>query len=103
MTASRDHSSFATTVEQKINAPDNSSWNNTNFLNPLISVNVYNFDAHPWTKNTILIAGDSLVNGINEKRIFTNFKSVKVRCFSGATIDDMYFNLIPLLRKKQPL
>ena len=28
------------------------------------------------------------------------FKSVKVRCFSKGTIDDMYFNLIPLLRKK---
>ena len=41
-----------------------------------------------------------MINGINKKRISTNFKSVKVRCFSGATIDDMYFNLIPLLRKK---
>ena len=42
-----------------------------------MSVNVYNFDAHPWSKNTILIARDSMVNGINEKRISTNFKSVK--------------------------
>ena len=41
-----------------------------------------------------------MINGINEKPISTNFKSIKVRCFSGATIDDMYFNLIPLLRKK---
>ena len=41
-----------------------------------------------------------MINGINEKRISTNFKSVKVRCFSGATIDGMYFNLIPLLKKK---
>ena len=41
-----------------------------------------------------------MINEINEKRISTNFKSVKVRCFSGATIDDMYFNLILLLRKK---
>ena len=41
-----------------------------------------------------------MINGINGKRISTNFKSVKVRCFSGAKIDDMYFNLIPLLRKK---
>ena len=65
-----------------------------------MSVNVYNFDAHPWSKNTILIARGSMVNGINEKRISTNFKSAKVRCFSGATIDDMYFNLIRLLRKK---
>ena len=103
--ASRNHSSSETTdttVEHKINAPDNSSGNNAIFSsNPLISVNnVYNFDAHPRLKNTILIAGDSMINGINEKHIFTNFKSVKVRCFSGATIDDMYFDLIPLSRKK---
>ena len=62
--------------------------------------NVYKFDTHPWTTNTILTSGDSIINRINEKRISANFKSVKVRCFSGATIDDMYFNLIPLLRKK---
>ena len=102
MPGSCNHSSSETAAEpQKINAPDNSSENNANFPNPLMSVNnAYNFDAHPWPKNTILIAGDSMINGINEKRISTNFKSVKVRCFSGATIDDMYFNLIPLLRKK---
>ena len=41
-----------------------------------------------------------MINRINEKRISTNFKSVKVRCFSGATIDGMYLILIPLLRKK---
>ena len=41
-----------------------------------------------------------MINGINEKRIRTNFKSVKVKCFSVAMIDGMYFNLIPLLRKK---
>ena len=41
-----------------------------------------------------------MINGINEKRFSTNFKSVQVRCFSGATIDDIQFNLIPSLRKK---
>ena len=84
--ASRNHSApetTDTTVEQKINAPDNSSGNNANFSNPLMPVNnVYHVDAYPWPKNTILIAGDSMINGINEKRISTNFKSVKVRCFS---------------------
>ena len=101
VSASCNHLSSETTSEQKINAPDNSKGSNANFLNHHISVNnVFNFDAHPWPKNTILIAGDSMINGINEKRISTNFKSVKVRCLSGVTIDDMYFNLIPLLRKK---
>ena len=86
-----NHSSSETAAEpQKINAPDNSSENNANFPNPLMSVNnAYNFDAHPWPKNTILIAGDSMINVINEKRNSTNFKSVKVRRFSGATIDDI--------------
>ena len=82
--------SSETAAEKKINAPDNPSRNNANFLNPLMSVNnVYNFAAHPWLKNTILIAGDSMINVINEKRISTNFESVKVRYFSGATTDDM--------------
>ena len=58
--------------------------------------NGYNFDAYPWLKNTILIAGDSMINGIIEKCISTNLKSVRVRCFSVATIDNMYFNLIPV-------
>ena len=65
-----------------------------------MSVNLYNCDAHPWSKNMILIARKSIINGINEKRFPTNFKSVKNRCFSGVTIDGMYFNLISLLRKK---
>ena len=62
--------------------------------------NIYNCDAHAPLKNTVLIAGDSMINGINEKRFSTNIKSVKVRYFSGATIDDMYFSLILLLREK---
>ena len=101
MPASRKHSSSETTVVQKINVPDNSSGNNTNCPNHLMTVNnVYNFDAYPWPKNTILKAENSIINGINEKSISTNFKSAQVRYYRGATIDEMYFNLIPLLRKK---
>ena len=97
--ASCYHSSSETTAEQKINVLDNSKGNNANLPNPHLSVNnIYNFDAHPWPKNTILIAGNSVINETNEKRISANFESVKVRCFSGATIDDMYF--IHSLRNK---
>ena len=101
MPASCNHSSSETAAEQKINELDNSKGNNTNFPDPHMSVNnVYSFDAHPWPKNTSLRAGDSMIKGINKKCISTNFKSVKVRCFIGTMIDDMYFHLISLLRKK---
>ena len=70
MPASCYHLSSETYAEQKINALHNSKGNNANFPDPhMLENNVYNFHAHPWPKNTILIEG-------------------------------MYFNLIPLGRKK---
>ena len=50
-----------------------------------------------WTKGTVLITGDSLVLGLQEKKME---KNVKVRGFSGGNINDFYTYLIPLLRKK---
>ena len=60
--------------------------------------NVYteNDSTRPWGRNTTLIAGDSILYGIEEKRL----KNTKVRVFPGASIEDMHFNLTPLLRKK---
>ena len=52
-----------------------------------------------WKTDTVLIAGDSILLGIEENRLRTKF-SVKVRSFPGATIDDMYSYLIPLLEKQ---
>ena len=53
-------------MEQKINVPYDSSGGN--FPNPLISVNnVYNCDAFPWPKNTVLIGRVSKINDINKK------------------------------------
>ena len=51
---------------------------------------------HSWKPNTILITGDLLLQGIDERRL-SRKESVKVRIFRGATIDDMY--LQPLLKK----
>ena len=77
-----DHSSSETAVDQKINAPDTTKERNANFPNPHMSVNnAYNLYAYHWPKNTILITGDSTINGINEKCISTNFKSVKSQMF----------------------
>ena len=56
-------------------------------------------DGHAWPPNTVLIAGDSILNGIEENRLKKNL-SVKVRSFPGSNIDDMYDYLKPLLKKK---
>ena len=54
-------------------------------------------EKHHWKSGTVLIAGDSIVSGIMEKRMGSN---VKVRAFPGASIKDMSSYLIPLLEKK---
>ena len=56
-------------------------------------------NAKTWPKNTILIASDSILNQIDENRLSKDF-NVKVRAFSGATIEDMYYYLHPLLPKE---
>ena len=55
-------------------------------------------DLYP--RNTIVIAGDSIINGVFEDRLRTKNHVVKVRNFSGANVEDVRHNLIPLIRKK---
>ena len=52
---------------------------------------------HAWKDGTVLIAGDSILNGIDEKRMG---KDIKVRANPGAEINDMFYYLSPLLSKK---
>ena len=40
-----------------------------------------------WRENTVLIAGDSIISGLVEDRLSKN-KSIKVRTFPGARIND---------------
>ena len=49
-----------------------------------------------WNSRTTLIVGDSMLYGLDETRL----KNCKVRVYSGASIEDMHYNLVPLLRKK---
>ena len=56
-------------------------------------------NTHYWPKGTCLIAGDSMVEGIDKRRMSSK-RVIKVRKFPGATISDMYHYLIPLLEKK---
>ena len=52
----------------------------------------------PWPKGTTLITGSSMLLGVTETRL-KRYKA-KVRAFPGATVDDMFDYLLPLLKKK---
>ena len=52
-----------------------------------------------WPKNTILCASDSMMSQIDENRLSKKF-NVKVRCFSGCLINDVYDYLASLLKKE---
>ena len=58
-----------------------------------------NRDVKPWPKNTVLIAGSSMINQLQENRMSKKF-NVKVRANNGATIRDMNDHLNAFLRKK---
>ena len=54
----------------------------------------------PWKEGTILVMGDSMLNGVDEGSLSNN-GMVKVRSFSGSAISDLQnYYIKPLLRKK---
>ena len=55
-------------------------------------------DSHKWPNETVLVVGDSMLAGVDEKRM-SHRSNVKVRVFPGATIDDMFDYINPLLKK----
>ena len=52
-----------------------------------------------FAKDTTVIMGDSMLNGIEEKRLSKHGK-IKVRYFPGARVVDMYDNIKPILKRK---
>ena len=56
---------------------------------------VYDNESTPWPVNTILIAGDSMISGIDKKRLSKKNSNVKVRYFNAALVEDMFYNLFP--------
>ena len=53
-----------------------------------------------WPKNATLIVGDSIINGVLEEGLCRGGRNVKVRNFSGVTVDDLNHHIILLLQKK---
>ena len=54
---------------------------------------------HTWKKGTTLIMDNSILSGLREYKMLGR-KTIKVRTFPGATINDMKFFAVPLLKKK---
>ena len=54
---------------------------------------------HTWKKGTTLIMSDSILSGLREYKMLRR-KTIKVRTFPGATINDMKVFAVPLLKKK---
>ena len=54
---------------------------------------------HDWPKGTCLIAGNSMVEGTDERRMLSKWV-IKLRKFPEATISDMHHCLITFLEKK---
>ena len=88
-------SSCINDMESSRNDVDNT--NHTKHLNQLRTARF--IEPHKWPRGTTLITGDSILNNIQEDRISKN-RRVKVRAFPGATIEDMYDYLTPLLKKE---
>ena len=58
-----------------------------------------NENLQKWSKDINLIVDDSMWPGIDKRRISKRDRKVKIKNFSGATIDDMYDYVKPLLKK----
>ena len=58
-----------------------------------------NENIQKWSKDINLIVDDSMLPGIDKRRISKRDRKVKIKNFPGATIDDMYDYVKPLLKK----
>ena len=58
-----------------------------------------NENLQKWSKDIDLIVDDSMLPGIDKRRISKRDRKVKIKNFPGATIDDMYDYVKPLLKK----
>ena len=50
-----------------------------------------------WPKNTRLIVGNSIINGVLEEGLCEGGQNVKVINFPGPTVGDLNHHIIPLL------
>ena len=53
-----------------------------------------------WPSGTCTIVEDSMINGIDEKRLSQKFGNIKVFHFSGARIEDLNLYIVPIIKNK---
>ena len=58
-----------------------------------------NENLQKWSKDINLIVDDSMLPGIDKRRISKRERKVKIKNFPGATVDDMYDYVKPMLKK----
>ena len=58
-----------------------------------------NENLQKWSKDINLIVDDSMWPGIDKRRISKRDRKVKIKKFPGATVDDMYDYVKPMLKK----
>ena len=61
---------------------------------------VYDNKLTPWPLHIIFIAGNSTINETDEKRLSKKNSSAKVRYFNTALVEYIFYNLVPLMRKR---
>ena len=49
---------------------------------------------------TVAVIGDSILNGVMQERLSRKGRPVKVHNFRGASVDDLWFHVISITRKK---
>ena len=57
-------------------------------------------DVHQWPRRTVAITDDSMASGLKEELLSNKKHRVKVRCCRGATVQDMFDYVKPILKRK---
>ena len=81
------------------NSPEDLQNPKVSEFSPLLMTPEFSSQSKTWPEKTVLFVGDSMLAGVDEKRLSRKF-NIKVRSHPGSTIDDMFDHLKPYLRKK---
>ena len=82
------------------NDRDNEQPNDTHDNNEIKSEQNERDNQSRWPSGTCAIVGDSMVNGIDEKRLSQKYGNVKVFHFLGARIENLNHYIVPVIKNK---